>query len=173
MGTNEAGRVHYHSDTKSIRTNEAAPTLKGLKFISKTDRNEWPEVEKMSYKLTASTNGLLPCALFGECIAKLGSPVDASNPKSKLTRKPHMGLSIRDFIFANFFIIDLSISLFLFLIVILRYGVPIPLSTHFKSKSSTRFSKPRKPVSSKPDSGADVAAGAIVDITDLSCDSMP
>ncbi|XP_004309557.1 PREDICTED: respiratory burst oxidase homolog protein C [Fragaria vesca subsp. vesca] len=47
----------------------AAPALKGLKFISKTDGNaEWPAVEKRFDKLTGSTNGMLPRAAFGECI---------------------------------------------------------------------------------------------------------
>ncbi|PRQ18130.1 putative NAD(P)H oxidase (H(2)O(2)-forming) [Rosa chinensis] len=44
----------------------AAPALKGLKFIS--NNAEWPAVEKNFDKLTASTNGMLPRALFGECI---------------------------------------------------------------------------------------------------------
>ncbi|XP_021813864.1 alpha-mannosidase 2 [Prunus avium] len=93
----------------------------------------------------------------------------SSNPKSKLTRKPRRRLPLRDFIFANFFTIGLSISIFFFLVVILRYGVPSPLSSHFKSKSSTRFPKPRKSASRKPvsagDSGSDAAVGATVDIT--------
>ncbi|KAI5341084.1 hypothetical protein L3X38_020358 [Prunus dulcis] len=93
----------------------------------------------------------------------------SSNPKSKLTRKPRRRLPLRDFIFANFFTIGLSISLFFFFVVILRYGVPSPLSSHFKSKSSTRFPKPRKSASRKPvsagDSGSDTAMGATVDIT--------
>ncbi|PRQ16810.1 putative NAD(P)H oxidase (H(2)O(2)-forming) [Rosa chinensis] len=47
----------------------AAPALKGLKFISKTDGNaEWPAVEKRFDKLTGSTNGMLTRAAFGECI---------------------------------------------------------------------------------------------------------
>ncbi|KAF5205945.1 Respiratory burst oxidase-like protein [Thalictrum thalictroides] len=47
----------------------AAHALKGLKFISKTDGGAgWIAVEKRFNDLTASTNGLLPRALFGECI---------------------------------------------------------------------------------------------------------
>lgn len=47
----------------------AAPALKGLKFISKTEGNaEWPAVEKRFDHLTGSTNGMLPRAVFGECI---------------------------------------------------------------------------------------------------------
>ena len=35
----------------------------------------------------------------------------------------------------NFFTIGLAISLFFFFIVILRYGVPRPISSHFKSRA--------------------------------------
>ncbi|KAJ0750990.1 putative NAD(P)H oxidase (H(2)O(2)-forming) [Helianthus annuus] len=43
--------------------------LTGLKFISKTDgAAAWADLEKRFDKLTADTNGLLPRALFGECI---------------------------------------------------------------------------------------------------------
>lgn len=49
----------------------AAYALKGLKFISKTDgAAAWAGVEKRFNELTASTNGLLPRALFGECIGE-------------------------------------------------------------------------------------------------------
>ncbi|XP_022842677.1 respiratory burst oxidase homolog protein C-like isoform X3 [Olea europaea var. sylvestris] len=47
----------------------AAHALKGLKFISKTDGGAaWARVEKKFDELTATTNGLLPRSLFGECI---------------------------------------------------------------------------------------------------------
>ncbi|KAF9620497.1 hypothetical protein IFM89_013114 [Coptis chinensis] len=47
----------------------AAHALKGLKFISKTDGGAgWAAVEKRFNDLTASTNGILPRSLFGECI---------------------------------------------------------------------------------------------------------
>ncbi|XP_047331930.1 respiratory burst oxidase homolog protein C-like [Impatiens glandulifera] len=47
----------------------AAYALKGLKFISKTDGGAgWTAVEKRFDNLTASSNGLLPKSLFGECI---------------------------------------------------------------------------------------------------------
>lgn len=49
----------------------AAQALKGLKFISKTDGSSgWAAVEKRFDQLTASSNGLLPRAKFGECIGK-------------------------------------------------------------------------------------------------------
>ncbi|XP_024976513.1 respiratory burst oxidase homolog protein C-like [Cynara cardunculus var. scolymus] len=51
--------------------NKSAAThaLKGLKFITKTDgAAAWAALEKRFDELTAATTGLLPRALFGECI---------------------------------------------------------------------------------------------------------
>lgn len=57
-----AGR---YDRTKSAATH----ALKGLKFISKTDgAAAWAALEKRFDELTATTTGLLPRALFGECI---------------------------------------------------------------------------------------------------------
>ncbi|XP_010250429.1 PREDICTED: respiratory burst oxidase homolog protein C [Nelumbo nucifera] len=62
------------SATRFDRTKSAAAhALKGLKFISSktTDGaagNAWLAVEKRFDELTASTNGVLPRTLFGECI---------------------------------------------------------------------------------------------------------
>lgn len=57
----------------------AAYALKGLKFItSKTGSGgnaAWPPVEKRFDELTASTNGLLPASLFGECIGTYLPPL--------------------------------------------------------------------------------------------------
>uniref|UniRef100_A0A6N2JX03 Uncharacterized protein n=1 Tax=Salix viminalis TaxID=40686 RepID=A0A6N2JX03_SALVM len=46
----------------------AAHALKGLKFIATKTGDGWLAVEKRFQDLTAPTNGLLPCSLFGECI---------------------------------------------------------------------------------------------------------
>jgi respiratory burst oxidase len=58
------------------RTKSAAThALKGLKFITtKTGGTAagWPAIEKRFHDLTASTDGLLPSSLFGECI---GTPI--------------------------------------------------------------------------------------------------
>nr|QEO60275.1 respiratory burst oxidase-like protein D [Begonia x semperflorens-cultorum] len=60
--------------TRRFDRNKSAAThaLKGLKFIAgKTGGAAaagWPAVEKRFDDLTASTNGLLPSSLFGECI---------------------------------------------------------------------------------------------------------
>ncbi|XP_028770786.1 respiratory burst oxidase homolog protein C [Neltuma alba] len=60
-----AAPMKRYDRTKSA----AAHALKGLKFISKTDGCAgWDEVEKQFDKLTDSTDGYLPRALFGKCI---------------------------------------------------------------------------------------------------------
>ncbi|KAB5564753.1 hypothetical protein DKX38_004807 [Salix brachista] len=46
----------------------AAHALKGLQFIATKTGDGWLAVEKRFQELTAPTNGLLPCSLFGECI---------------------------------------------------------------------------------------------------------
>ncbi|KAK9271800.1 hypothetical protein L1049_002164 [Liquidambar formosana] len=92
------------------------------------------------------------------------SLLPSSNPKAKLPRKSRKRTSLRDFIFANFFTIGLIISLFFFLFIVVRYGVPKPISSHFKRNS--RFTRPRKPIFRKPVSSDDVVSGAaVVDIT--------
>jgi respiratory burst oxidase len=61
--------------TSSSRTKStAAYALKGLKFISQSDRGVamgWSAVEKQFDKLTSSTNASLPRSLFGKCIGSL------------------------------------------------------------------------------------------------------
>ncbi|KAL6139663.1 hypothetical protein ACLB2K_057965 [Fragaria x ananassa] len=93
-------------------------------------------------------------------------PSTTASSKSKHTRKPRRRLLLRDFLFANFFTIGLSVSLFFFFLLLLRYGVPHPITAGFKySRSPIRFSKPpRKPVARKPGQNDDVS-GAAVDIT--------
>jgi len=71
------------------------------------------------------------------------SILPSSNPKSKQPRKSKRRTLLKDFIFSNFFIIGLIISLLFFLIVLLRFGVPKPITTHFRTRSS-RFRKPKK-----------------------------
>lgn len=49
--------------------------LTGLKFISKTDGGAgWGEVEKQFNKLTATTGGYLPRALFAQCLGTKPHP---------------------------------------------------------------------------------------------------
>ncbi|XP_077217727.1 golgi alpha-mannosidase II [Tasmannia lanceolata] len=86
------------------------------------------------------------------------------NPKSK-PRKPRRKNPLQNFIFTNIFYIGLSISLLFFLAVVLRYGIPNPLSSstpNYKSRSSsslTRIRKVRKP------SASDSNNEAVVDLT--------
>lgn len=62
-----------HPSRRFDRTNSVAAhhALKGLKFISKTDGGAgWAAVEKRFHELSATSDGLLPRAKFGECIGK-------------------------------------------------------------------------------------------------------
>ncbi|KAF8399347.1 hypothetical protein HHK36_015212 [Tetracentron sinense] len=95
------------------------------------------------------------------------SLLPSSNPKSKLPRKSRKRTFLKDLIFANFFTIGLLISILLFIAVVFLYGIPKPLSSHFKPRNS-RIAKLRKPFYRKPvasDGGNEVASGAVVDIT--------
>ncbi|CAK8533611.1 unnamed protein product [Lathyrus sativus] len=75
------------------------------------------------------------------------SILPSSNPKSKVPRKGRRRTLLKDFIFSNFFFIGLLVSLLLFLIILLRYGVPKPITSPFRTRSS-RFRKSftRKPL---------------------------
>ncbi|KAJ8759373.1 hypothetical protein K2173_006893 [Erythroxylum novogranatense] len=68
--TNNLSRRHSSAARRFDRTKSAAAhALKGLKFIaSTTSGNGWAAVEKRFQNLTASSTGLLPSSLFGECI---------------------------------------------------------------------------------------------------------
>ncbi|KAG4914521.1 hypothetical protein JHK87_052078 [Glycine soja] len=95
------------------------------------------------------------------------SILPSSNPhKSKAPRKGRKRALVKDFIFSNFFAIGLVLSLSLFLLILLRSGVPKPLSTRFRA--TTRPSRSRKTVIRKPlPTGANLStlAGAAVDVT--------
>lgn len=95
------------------------------------------------------------------------SILPSSNPKSKIPRKGRKRTLLKDFIFKNFFTIGLLFSLFFFLIVLLRFGVPKPISTHFRTRSS-RFRKAftRKPLFDESGNRTILFGGsATVDIT--------
>ncbi|KAJ6695134.1 RESPIRATORY BURST OXIDASE-like protein D [Salix koriyanagi] len=66
-GTNSSS---LRTSTRRFDRNKsaAAHALKGLKFIATKTGDGWLAVEKRFQDLTAPTNGLLPCSLFGECI---------------------------------------------------------------------------------------------------------
>ncbi|KAL1291389.1 hypothetical protein HN51_059920 [Arachis hypogaea] len=95
------------------------------------------------------------------------SILPSSNPKSKVPRKQRRRAQLKDFIFSNFFTIGLVFSFALFLIILLRFGVPKPITSHFRGRSS-RYRKPlsRKPVLLKGNSNVNYTAmAASVDIT--------
>ncbi|KAL5793121.1 hypothetical protein ACOSP7_001715 [Xanthoceras sorbifolium] len=93
----------------------------------------------------------------------LPSTATTPTPKSKLSaRKSRKRTLLINFLFTNFFTIALSVSLFFFFLTLLLFGIPKPISSHFKSKP-TRLSKPRKPLYRKPDNVA--VSEAKVDIT--------
>ncbi|KAI3748059.1 hypothetical protein L6452_10891 [Arctium lappa] len=73
-------------------------------------------------------------------------PFTSSNTKSaKHVRKSRKRTALKDFIFANFFIIGLAASILFFLFVVYLYGVPRPISSQFRIGNSRVF-KPRKSV---------------------------
>ncbi|KHN34168.1 Alpha-mannosidase 2x [Glycine soja] len=58
------------------------------------------------------------------------SILPSSNPhKSKAPRKGRKRALVKDFIFSNFFAIGLVLSLSLFLLILLRFGVPVDVTT--------------------------------------------
>ncbi|KAI4347652.1 hypothetical protein L6164_008444 [Bauhinia variegata] len=92
------------------------------------------------------------------------SILPSSNSKSKMPRKSRRRAALKEFFFANFFTIGLLFSLFFFLVVVLRFGVPTPVTSHLKSHTSRH----RKPISRKPaltDNGNYSLLAANVDIT--------
>lgn len=85
---------------------------------------------------------------------------------AKQPRKSRKRAALKDFILANFFTIGLSVSILLFLLLIVfSYGVPKPLLSSHLRAARTRFSKTRKPVYRKSPASSDAVSGAIVDIT--------
>nr|POF08834.1 hypothetical protein CFP56_46597 [Quercus suber] len=70
-------------------------------------------------------------------------PFSSNNPKSKLTRKSRRQFSLKDFIFANFF----TIGLIFFLLVILQYSVPKPISSHFNKSTAANLRRAKPPIS--------------------------
>lgn len=86
-----------------------------------------------------------------------------STAKSKVSsRKSRKRAALINFFFANFFTIALAVSICFFILTIFFFGIPRPISTHFKSKP-TRVLKPRKPIPRKLENG--VPLEAKVDIT--------
>ncbi|XWS30317.1 hypothetical protein CRYUN_Cryun24cG0106600 [Craigia yunnanensis] len=88
-----------------------------------------------------------------------------STPKAHPTRKSRKRTVLINFLFTNFFTIAISLSLLFFLLTLLLFGIPEPISSHFKPRSMTRRLTTRKPLTRKQPSLNPNQTGAIVDIT--------
>lgn len=86
-----------------------------------------------------------------------------SLPSSKTPGRKRKRPVLINFILANFFTIALFISVVFFVITIFFFGIPKPVSSHFKSRSPRKFPS-RRPVARKP-SFDSLQNGAAVDIT--------
>ncbi|KAK4272059.1 hypothetical protein QN277_020659 [Acacia crassicarpa] len=74
------------------------------------------------------------------------STLPSSNSKSKLPRKSRRRAALKEFLRTNFFTVGLSLSLFVFLVILFRSGVPKPITSHFNSRALRH----RKPINRKP-----------------------
>ncbi|OMO68163.1 hypothetical protein COLO4_29856 [Corchorus olitorius] len=89
-----------------------------------------------------------------------------STPKgAHATRKSRKRAALINFLFTNFFTIALSLSLLFFLLTLLLFGIPKPISSHFRPRSTTRKPSIRKPVNRKLPNLNPNHDGALVDIT--------
>ncbi|KAE9620068.1 hypothetical protein Lal_00040230 [Lupinus albus] len=69
------------------------------------------------------------------------SILPSTNPKSKIPRKQRKRTLLKDFIFSKFFIIGLVFTLSLFIFILLKFGVPKPITSHSRTRS-IRYRKP-------------------------------
>ncbi|KAL8143291.1 hypothetical protein V2J09_016323 [Rumex salicifolius] len=107
----------------------------------------------------------------GWAAALLPTTAASGSAKSKHPRKSRRRALLREFLFANFVTIGLCLSVFLFLVVLFRFGGGFshspPLSSataHLKSRASRLLHRNRKsPVRSALSNNA--ISGAVVDIT--------
>ncbi|KAG4182108.1 hypothetical protein ERO13_A09G024200v2 [Gossypium hirsutum] len=88
-----------------------------------------------------------------------------STPKAHQPRKPRKRTALLNFLFANFFTIALSVSLLFFLLTLFLFGIPKPISSHFKPRSLSRRLSSRRPVTRKKPGSNPYQNGAAVDIT--------
>lgn len=97
-------------------------------------------------------------------------PTTASS-KSKLpiNRKPRKRTALVNFLFTNFFLVALAVSLLFLLLTLFHFGVPKPISSRFLSSSSSsrsnRFAKPRKSITNRRHVNNSLSVAAVVDIT--------
>ncbi|CAI9109572.1 OLC1v1009416C1 [Oldenlandia corymbosa var. corymbosa] len=91
----------------------------------------------------------------------LPSSITSKQHSSKQPRKSRRRAALKDFVLTNFFTIGLSVSFFLFILIVFSFGVPKPLlSSHFRRG----VSRTRKP-SYRKSPASDPVSGAVVDIT--------
>ncbi|EOY03246.1 hypothetical protein QUC31_017797 [Theobroma cacao] len=88
-----------------------------------------------------------------------------STPKSHPARKSRKRTALINYLFTNFFTIALSLSLLFFLLTLLLFGIPKPISSHFKPRSTTRKPTIRKTVTRKQPTLNPKQNGAVVDVT--------
>lgn len=88
-----------------------------------------------------------------------------SPPKAHQPRKPRKRTALLNFLFTNFFTIALSVSLLFFLLTLFLFGIPKPISSHFKPRSLSRRLSSRRPVTRKKLGSNPYQNGAAVDIT--------
>ncbi|TYI63587.1 hypothetical protein E1A91_D09G028900v1 [Gossypium mustelinum] len=88
-----------------------------------------------------------------------------SPPKAHQPRKPRKRTALLNFLFTNFFTIALSVSLLFFLLTLFLFGIPKPISSHFKPRSLSRRLSSRRPVTRKKPGSNPYQNGAAVDIT--------
>ncbi|CAM8903473.1 unnamed protein product [Rhodiola kirilowii] len=108
------------------------------------------------------SGGGWPRALLPSSSTNPKSSSSSSSSSSKLQRKSRKRALFKDFISTNFFTLGLAISLLFFLFVVFRYGIPKPISTHFKSPRSFR---PRRSISRRATFSNRSQSGAVVDVT--------
>ncbi|XVF14171.1 hypothetical protein REPUB_Repub09cG0034300 [Reevesia pubescens] len=93
------------------------------------------------------------------------SPTVKSTQKAHPNRKSRKRTALINFIFTNFLTIALSLSLLFFLLTLLLFGIPNPISSHFNNKQPRSMIRIRKPVTRKQPGLNPNQNDAIVDIT--------
>ncbi|XP_022739187.1 alpha-mannosidase 2-like [Durio zibethinus] len=101
---------------------------------------------------------------WAQSLLPSSSDTAKSTPKAHSTRKSRKRTALISFLFTNFLTVALSLS-FMFFLLTLLFGIPKPISSHFKARSMTRRLKTRKPVIRKHPILNPNQNGAAVDIT--------
>ncbi|KAK8497457.1 hypothetical protein V6N12_016981 [Hibiscus sabdariffa] len=103
---------------------------------------------------------------WAQSLLPSSSPTVKSAPKVHATRKSRKRAALINFLLTNFFTVALSLSFVFFILTLLLFGIPKPISSHFKPPSVTRRIITRKPVTRKhPRLNSNQTDAAVVDIT--------